>query len=71
MGPQARALSMGRASCHLSFQAQLYSCAALYALTVVPAGTELLRLAACVFELGACVGVDEQAGLDSLETVAL
>src|SRR5439155_11350200 len=35
------------------------------------AGAELLRLAARVFELGACVGVDEQAGLDSLEAVTL
>jgi hypothetical protein len=33
------------------------------------AGAELLRFAARVFELGACVGVDEQAGLDSLEPV--
>jgi hypothetical protein len=35
------------------------------------AGAELLRLAARVFELGACVGVDELAGLDPLEAVTL
>ena len=32
----AMSVAMGCASCHFSFQAQLYSCAALYALTVVP-----------------------------------
>jgi hypothetical protein len=35
------------------------------------AGAELLRLAACVFELGSGVGVDELAGLDPLEPVTL
>jgi len=34
-------------------------------------GTELLRLAARVFELRAGVGVDELAGLDPLEAVTL
>ena len=36
MTVDAMSVAMGCASCHLSFQAQLYSCAALYALTVVP-----------------------------------
>jgi hypothetical protein len=36
-----------------------------------PAGAELLRLAARVFELGASVGVDELAGFDPLEPVTL
>ena len=35
------------------------------------AGAEPLCLATCVFELGAGVGVDEQAGLDPLEAVPL
>ena len=34
------------------------------------ASAELLCLATCVFELGAGVGVDELAGLDSLEPVS-
>jgi hypothetical protein len=34
------------------------------------AGTELLCLATCVFELGAGVGVDQLAGLDPLEAVS-
>jgi hypothetical protein len=35
------------------------------------AGSELLCLAARVFELGAGVGVDELAGLDPLEAMTL
>jgi hypothetical protein len=35
------------------------------------AGAELLCLAACVFELGAGVGVDELAGFDPFEAVTL
>ena len=35
------------------------------------AGTELLRLAACVLELRARIGVDELTRLDSLEPVPL
>ena len=34
-------------------------------------GAELLRFAACVFELRAGVGVDELTGLDPLEAVTL
>jgi hypothetical protein len=35
------------------------------------AGAELLRLAACVFELGTSVGVDQLTGFDPLEPVTL
>ena len=67
----AMSVAMGCASCHFSFQAQLLFMRRFVRLDGGAAGAELLRLAARVFELGACVSVDEQAGLDSLEAVML
>jgi hypothetical protein len=57
MTVDAMSVAMGCASRHFSFRLS-FSCAALYALTVVPRARTLC-LPAGVFELGAGVGFDD------------
>jgi hypothetical protein len=71
MAVDAMSVAMGCAGRHFSLQAQLLLMRRFVRPNGRAAGTELLCLAARVFELGAGVGVDELAGFDPLEPMTL
>jgi hypothetical protein len=71
MAVDAMSVAMGRASRHFSFRASALTMRRFVRPDGRAAGTELLCLAARVFELGAGVGVDELAGFDPLEPMTL
>jgi hypothetical protein len=72
MAVNAMSVAMGCASRHFTpTRPQLLLMRRLARPNGRAAGTELLCLAARVFELGAGVGVDELASLDPLEAVTL
>jgi hypothetical protein len=71
MAVDPMSVAMGCASGHFSFQASAFTHAHFVRPNGRAAGTELLCLAARVFELGAGVSVDELAGFDPLEPMTL
>jgi hypothetical protein len=71
MAVDAMSVAMGCASPHFSYQAQLLLMRRFVRPNGRAAGTELLCLAARVFELGAGVSVDELASFDPLEPMTL
>jgi hypothetical protein len=71
MAVDVMSVGMGCARRHVGFQAQLLLMRRFVRPHGRAAGTELLCLAARVFELGAGVGVDELASFDPLEPMTL